>query len=165
MSPTIPNSPRSAGQSCRQIELVPSRRAAALAAAWLVAMSAALLGGVALPLPARITLCVCMLVSGTTGIRSGFLFRDRRALRAISWNADGPLVVHRVCDGIALPAELAHGSFRIGQLGLFLWLSTREGRHGLFIDAGLHDSHELRRLCRRLSRRPRRALTSGRPTS
>ena len=57
MFPTIPSSQLCAGQSCRQIELVPSRRAALLAAGWLIAASATAANGVALSLPARITIC------------------------------------------------------------------------------------------------------------
>ncbi|HET7811268.1 MAG TPA: hypothetical protein VFL16_11900 [Steroidobacteraceae bacterium] len=154
MFPTIRNSPPSAAQSCGQIELVPSRRAAALATAWLLAVSAAVLGGVALPLPARITICVVILVSGLAGIRSGFLLEGRRTLVRLCWDADS-FVVQRRCDRIELSATLARGSFRLGQWGLFLWFSTCEGRHGAFIDADRHDSHELRRLCARLSWRPR----------
>ena len=134
MFPTIPNARHCAGQSCRQIELVPSRRAAALAAAWLVAVSFAVLAGVALSLPVRLILCTLILASGLAGIRSGFLLRGYRAVDRIRWDGDG-FFVRRRCDGIELPAVLARGSFRLGQLGLFLWFSTAEGRHGLFIDA------------------------------
>ena len=165
MFPTIHDSPPCAGQSCRQIELVPSGRAAALAGVWLLVAVAAVLGGVALPLSARITICTSFMAIGLAGIRSGFLFRGRHALARIRWSTDGPFIVARRCDGIELSAVLAKGSFRLGQLGLFLWFSTREGRYGMFIDAGRHDSHELRRLCQRLSRRPRPAPDEREPPS
>jgi hypothetical protein len=131
---------------------------------WLLAVSAAVLGGVALPLPARITICAALLVSGLAGIRGGFLFQGRRALVRLRWDAD-TFSIRRRCDGIELSASLACGSFRLGQRGLFLWFSTCEGRYGAFIDADTHDSHELRRLCERLSRRPRLGPDERQPTS
>jgi hypothetical protein len=164
MFPTIPSARHSAGRSCRQIELVPSKRAVVLAIAWLAAVAVAVLGGVALPLPARIVVCALILASGLAGIRSGFLLRGRRAVDRIRWDTHG-FFVRRRCDGIELPAVLASGSFRLGQLGLFLWFSTAEGRHGVFIDAGRHDFDELRHLCARLSRRPRPAPDERQPTS
>jgi len=109
-------------------------------------------------------ICTSFMALGLAGIGSGFLFRGRRALARIGWSKEEAFIVRR-CDGIELPAVLAKGSFRLGQLGLFLWFSTREGRHGVFIDTGRHDSHELRRLCRRLSRRPRPAPDERQPPS
>jgi hypothetical protein len=135
-----------------------------LAAAWLLAAAAAILYGVALPLPARITISAATLLAGLVGIRSGFLLQGRRALESIHWDAHR-FMVRRRCDGIELSAILESGSFRLGQLGLFLWFSTCEGRHGHFIDADKHGSHELRRLCRRLNRRSRRAPDERQPTS
>src|SRR3954452_13548629 len=108
---TIPNSQRSVGPCCRQIELVPSRRAAVLAAAWLMAASAAVMGGVALSLPARIMIGAAILASGIAGIRSRFLLQGRRALERIHWDADG-FTVRRRFDGIELSAILESGSFR-----------------------------------------------------
>ena len=136
-----------------------------LAGAWLLAASGAVMGGVALPLPARIMICAALMSTGLAGIRSGFLFRGRRALARILWSAEETYSAVRRCDGIEVPAVLAKGSFRLGQLGLFLWFSTREGRHGVFIDSGVHDFHELRRLCQRLRRRPRPAPDERQPPS
>jgi len=143
------DSPDCAGQCSRQIELVPSLRAAVLVAGWLGAFCAATLFGVSLSLPARIAICVGVATFGSTGIRACFLFAGRNCVRTLNWVDDsliarcGPLRVEK-------PVELAGGSFRLGQLGWLLWLKGCDGSHPLFIDAGLQDICAIRRLARHL---------------
>ena len=45
------------------------------------------------------------------------------------------------------------GSFRLGRLGLLLWLDTGDGSRAVYIDAGMQDRRALRSLCRLLGGR------------
>jgi hypothetical protein len=149
MSRTIPSTRPCVAPSCSsRIELAPSRRAAALAASWLIVVCAVLIGAVALPLPARIGLCLAMATPAAVAIRRCLLLRGRRAVHILEWRGGwrawiGP-------GRIETPVTVLGGSFRIGRVFLLLWLRGRDGIHGVVIDTGRQEPRAFRRLCRQL---------------
>jgi len=98
---------------------------------------------------ARIGLCAGCATLGVRAIRSAFLLRGPCAPKVLAWSCDGQWSVE-LADGAARPATLQAGSFRMGQAGAFLWLRTRDQRHGIFIDAGGQQPGPLQGLFRRL---------------
>ena len=137
-----------ASSSCSRIDLVPSARAAVLAVAWLSLLCAVILGGVALPLAGRIAICVSIATPGWLAIRGCVLLRGGGAVRALAWEGGwrawiGP---GRIETSVTLQA----GSFRVGRLFVLLGLRSRDGMHGIFIDAGRQEPRSFRRLCRQL---------------
>jgi len=157
MFQTTPVSQDSAGQCCERIELVPSRRAAALAAAWLFAVGAMTLLAVALPLPARIGICIGVATFVLPAIRVNCLLIGPGSVNWVGWNDRGELLAGIGPRRVEMAANLVSGSFRLGSLGFFLWLETRDGFHSVFIDKGMQDIRGIRRLARRLNWTPRRA--------
>jgi len=123
-------------------------RAAVLAASWLCLVCGVLIVAVALPLPARIGLCFAIATSGLVAIRRCLLLRGSRAVHTLDWSAGwragiGPRRTET-------PVTLRTGSFRVGRVFLLLWLQSRDGIHGVFIDAGKQETRAFRRLCRQL---------------
>ena len=123
-------------------------RAAALATTWLFVVCAVLLGTVALPLPARIALCIAIATPGLVAIRRCMLLKGRKAVHTLDWShgwraAVGP-------DRTEMPVTLRPGSFRAGQAFLLLWLQSRDGIHAVLIDGGRQEPVAFRRLCRQL---------------
>ena len=123
-------------------------RAATLAGAWLVIVCGVLLGALALPLPARIGLCVAIATPGLAAIRSCLLLRGARAVHSLDWGCGwragiGP-------DGTETPVTLLVGSFRVGRAFLLLRVRSRDGIHAVYIDAARQESRTFRRLCRQL---------------
>jgi len=163
MSPTIPGtrhcvarsgarseispSGASAGQSTR-IDLVPSCRAATFAVCWLAVVCGALIWAVALPLPARIGLCVAIATPALASIRSCLLLKGKRAVRTLDWGAGWRAGIGAGATETCV--TLRPGSFRVGRAFLLLWLTSCDGIHGVFIDAERQDPVAFRRLCRRL---------------
>jgi hypothetical protein len=120
-----------------------------LAASWLVLVCAMLVGGVALPLPARIVLCVAIATPGVAAIRGCLLLEGRKAVHSLEWSHGwragiGP---GRIETAVTLRA----GSFRVGQAFLLLWLRSCDGIHAVFIDAARQEPRAVRRLCRQLA--------------
>jgi hypothetical protein len=111
-----------------------------------------ILAAVDLPLPVRIATCVCAATAGLVAIQSVFLLRGSNAVRAVQWNDKGQMTAFRGQEKNEYPVTVRPGSFRLGRLGLLLWLDTGDGSHAVFIDAGLQDPRAFRGLCRRLSR-------------
>lgn len=148
MSRTIPATRPCVAPCCSRIDLVPSVRAAALASTWLCLACAVLILAVALPLPARIGLCIAIATPGMAAIRGCLLLKGRRAVRTLDWSAGwragiGP-------GRTETPVTLRTGSFRVGRAFLLLWLQSRDGIHGVFIDGGRQEPQAFRRLCRQL---------------
>lgn len=119
-----------------------------IVACWLVVVCGVVICAVALPLPARIGLCIALATPALTAIRRCLLLKGRRAVRSLDWSAGwraglGP-------GGNETAVTLRAGSFRVGRAFLLLWLRSRDGIHGVFIDAGRQDPRAFRRLCRRL---------------
>jgi len=148
MSRPIPGTRPCAAPCCSRIDLVPSVRAAALAAAWLCLVCAVLIFAVALPLPARIGLCLAIATPGMAAIRRCLLLKGRRAVHTLDWGAGWRARIGR--GPTETPVTLRTGSFRVGQAFLLLWLQSRDGIHGVFIDGGRQDPRAFRRLCRQL---------------
>jgi len=165
MFQTTPASPGCAGPCSRRIELVPSARVAALIGGWLAALCLALVFGVALPLPARVAICVGAATLGFTGIRRHVLLADRRSVRALAWHEGGGCFAYVGFRSVETAVIVAPGSFHLPGVGLFLWLRACDGMHGVFIDAGLQDEFAIRRLTRHLEWLPRGASESGAPAS
>jgi hypothetical protein len=131
-----------------RIDLVPSRRAASFATAWLIVLCGVLVSVVALPLPARICLCIGIATPGWAAIRCCLLLRGRKAVHTLDWSLGwragiGP-------DRTETYVTLRTGSFRVGRAFLLLWLQSCDGMHGVLIDGGRQDSAAFRRLCRQL---------------
>jgi hypothetical protein len=132
---------------CR-IDLVPSVRAATLAAAWLLLVCGVLLGAVALALPARIAICIAIATAGWAAVRGCLLLEGRRAVHVLDWSCGW-----RARIGPArseTPVTILGGSFRLGRAFLFLWLRSCDGIHAVFIDGGRQETRAFRRLCRHL---------------
>jgi len=120
----------------------------------------ALLCAVALPLPARIALCVGAATCGLTGIRRYFLFDDPKSVRALAWLEGGRWIAYLGPRQVETAVLLAPGSFHLPGVGLFLWLRACDGMHGVYIDAGMQDECAIRGLIRRLEWVPRGASES-----
>jgi len=120
---------------------------------WLTALAWMILAAVELPLPARIAVCVCAATAGLATIQSVFLLRGSKAVRALRWTDKGQMTAFLGREKNEYSVTVRPGSFRLGRLGLLLWLETCDGSRAVFIDAGLQDRRALRSLCRLLSGR------------
>jgi len=119
-----------------------------LATAWLIVQSGVLVSALALPLLARICLCISIAAPGWVAIRRCLLLKGPKAVHTLDWSLGwragiGPT---RIETSVTLRA----GSFRVGRAFLLLWLQSRDGMHGVFIDGGSQDCAAFRRLCRQL---------------
>jgi hypothetical protein len=156
MSRTTPATRRSAVPSgaptellpCSRIDLQPSPRAAILAGGWLFLVCAAVLASVALPLLARIGICVAIATPAVAAVRSVVLLLGARAVRGLQWSGGWTACLGP--DRVWTPVTLRAGSFRIGDAFLLLWVESCHGKHQVFIDAGRQDPGAIRRLCREL---------------
>ena len=148
MSPTIPGTRHSVALSCCRIDIQPSVRAAALACGWLLLICAVVLASVALPLLARIGICLAIATPALAAIRTSVLLRGNGAVRGLQWSGGWQACVGP--DLIRTPVTLRAGSFRVGRAFLLLWLESRDGIHALFIDAGRQEPRAMRCLCRQL---------------
>lgn len=150
----IPGMPPSAAPSCNRIEFEPSVRGAWLAVGWLAVVCLVVLAAVALPLPARVGICIGIATPALAAIRSSLLLRGRSAAVTLQWSAHGwqagfgrqqtetPVTIHR-------------GSFRLGGVVMVLWLKACDGIKVICIDADRQDPGAYRALCRRLGWPPR----------
>ncbi len=163
MSRTIPASPDCAGQCSSRIEIVPSARAAAVFAGWLVVICAAIGFGVALPWPTRLFICISAATFGFAGIRTGFLLTGRHSVSALAWNEGGELFAYFGPQRVAKAVSLGSGSFHLGGVALFLWLKACDGVHGVFIDTGKQEVRAIRRLIRWLNWRRLDRAPGGAP--
>jgi hypothetical protein len=102
-----------------------------------------------LPLPARIALCICAATVCAPVIRSTFLLAGPAAVRSLRWSGNG-LWARFGGDALEQAAELAPGSFRIGQSLLVLRLKTCDRTACVFIDGRGQEIQGFRRLCRYL---------------
>jgi hypothetical protein len=117
---------------------------------------------VALPLPARIGLCVGAATLGLAGIRSCFLLAGRRSVRALAWTDTGDWFAYLGPRQVETPVVPGTGCFRLPGVGLILWLEECDGIHAVFIDAGKQEQFAIRRLIRQLQR-PREAGSQREP--
>jgi hypothetical protein len=157
MSPKIPGTrhsvapsgaPTELPPSCSRIDLQPSVRAATLAGGWLLLICAFVLVSVALPLLARIGICLAIATPVLAAVRTCVLLRGDRGVRGLQWSGGWQACVGP--DRIQTPVTLRVGSFRVGRAFLLLWLESCDGIHGVFIDVGRQDPRAIRRLCREL---------------
>lgn len=119
-----------------------------LATVWLIVVCGALVSSVALPLPARIGICIAIATPGLAAIRGCLLLRGQMAVHTLDWSRGwragiGP-------GWTETPITLRIGSFRVGRAFLLLWLRSRDGIHAVLIDGGRQDPRAFRRLCRQL---------------
>lgn len=142
--------PRSAAP-CERIEIHASRRVAAAWIAWLLLLCAAMLFGVALPLYARIVICVAATTSTLAGVRGFVLLHGPHAVRALEWAEAGEFIAYVGSEPAGAPASLARGSFRLGAGLVVLRLAVPNGVRSVLIDGGIQDTVAFRRLCRRLA--------------
>jgi hypothetical protein len=149
---------RRSAVSCSRIDLVASRRVAALWCAWLAISCLAILA-VDLPFPVRLTLCVAVAVVNVRAMLRLVLLRGPRAVRRIEWDAEGRFRLGGE-SGPFREASLCPGAFRLGFAFFMLWFSTPDGSRGALIDGGRQDPLAFRRLSRLLNPRPGQA--SGR---
>jgi hypothetical protein len=119
---------------------------------WLAALAWMILAAVELPLPARIALCACAATAGLVAIQSVFLLRGSKAVAAVQWTDNGQMTAFLGPEKNEYSVTVRPGSFRLGRLGLLLWLDTGNGSRAVFIDAGMQDARAFRGLCRLLSR-------------
>lgn len=161
MFPRIHTVPRSAAHFYNRIEISPSRRAALLWFTWLLGVCCAMLLAVALPLAVRLAICAAVLATCVPVSWSCILIRGPRAIRRLEWSAGGPegegFTASFGRSLTASPADLAAGSFRLGNEVLVLRLATSMGVRFVLIDSATQDSASFRRLCRRLKTHPRRS--------
>jgi hypothetical protein len=151
MSQTIRATPRSAESSSTRIELLPSRRAAFAAFAWLILVTTITLCAVALPLPIRIALGVVSVVAGVRSLRSYVLLRGPRGVRAIDWTR-GALTIEVGPGRRRIDSTWNRGSFRPGRQWLALAFDTPSGRLQVLVDGRYQDARAFRSLCREFSR-------------
>jgi hypothetical protein len=123
-------------------------RAATVAGGWLLLICAVVLASVALPLPARIAICLAIATPVLAAVRTSVLLRGDCAVRALQWSSGWEACVGP--DRIQTPVTLRVGSFRVGRAFLLLWLESCDGIHGVFIDMGRQDPRAIRSLCRQL---------------
>ncbi len=123
-------------------------RAATVAGGWLLLICAVVLASVALPLPARIGICLAIATPVLAAVRTSVLLRGDCAVRALQWSGGWEACVGP--DRIHTPVTLRVGSFRVGRAFLLLWLESCDGIHGVFIDMGRQDPRAIRSLCRQL---------------
>ena len=143
-----------------RIEIQCSWRAALLAFAWLALFDAMILGAVALPLPARIAICVWAATGCVPTIRASFMLRGSRAVRCLQWSKSG-LWAGVGQQEVPVSAEIAAGSFRLGRHLLVLRLKTCDGMRTVLIDGGRQESRSFQRLCRYLESRRHYAPQEG----
>jgi hypothetical protein len=125
-----------------------------LALIWIGACMAMTLIAVDLSLPARIALCVCAATICAPVIRSTFLLAGAAAVKSLRWSGND-LWIGFGGGAPEQSAELAPGSFRIGQFLLVLRLKTCDRTACVLIDGGGQDIQGFRRLCRYLESRRR----------
>lgn len=123
-----------------------------LAGLWVTMVDVMILAAVALPLPARIALCVAIATACLCTIRSVILLRGPRAVRSLRWSAAGIRAVIGP-ETREIPAEIVAGSFRFGRQVLALRLRTCDGMRAVIIDGGRQEVQAFRRLCRHLESR------------
>jgi len=124
--------------------------------AWLLAVCAAMLFGVALPLYARIVLCLAAATSTLGGLHTFVLLRGPHAIRVLEWSEAGEFIAYVGSEPCGVPARLARGSFRLGAGLLVLRLALPNSVRSVLIDGGIQDTPAFRRLCRRLAAHSRR---------
>ncbi len=157
MSPTIPGTRHSVAPSgaaaevppsCRRIDIQPSLRAATLAGSWLLVVCGVVLVAVALPLLARIAICIAIATPALAAVRTGVLLRGASGVHGLQWMDGWQARIGP--DRIPTPVTLRPGSFRVGRAFLLLWLESCDGIHGVFIDMGRQEPRAIRSLCRQL---------------
>jgi hypothetical protein len=160
MYPRIPARPHFAARCSSRIEIHPSRRATLLWIGWLLALCCAIVLGVALPLPARLAICSCLLITCLPVLRYFILLRGSRAVRSLEWvegdSGEESFTAFLGPARMASDARLTNGSFRLGNQVLVLRLATGFGVRSVLIDSSVQEPEPFRRLCRRLETRPRR---------
>jgi hypothetical protein len=123
---------------------------------WLFLLCGLILAGVALPLLARIAICVAIATPGIGVIQRVFLLRGPGSVRALTWNGASPGLQLRLGSGTAgIPASLAQGSFRLGHACLLLRLRTPTRVRVVFVDGNRQETGAFRGLCRLLRWPPR----------
>jgi len=123
-----------------------------------------ILTAVALPLPARVGICLALATPALLAIRSGLLLRGRSAVVSLQWGAQG----WRAGFGpwqTEMPVTIRTGSFRLGEVVMVLWVEACDGIHAVCIDANRQNPEAIRRLCRRLGWSPRQPPTEPGPAS
>jgi hypothetical protein len=148
MSRKIPATRRSVTPSCSRIDIQPSVRAATLVGGWLFVVCVVVLASVALPLPARIGICLGIATPALAALRTSVLLRGGLAVQGLQWSGGWQACIGP--DRIQTPVTLRAGSFRVGRAFLLLWLESCDGIHGVFIDVGRQDPRAIRSLCRQL---------------
>jgi hypothetical protein len=122
------------------------------------------LWAVALPLLARIGICLCAAAACISCIRVTFLLEGSRAVRGLQWSEAG-LRAFVGRESKQVSAEIGAGSFRFGRQLLVLRLQTCDGMRTVLIDGARQESRDFRRLCRYLeSRRIRLPAEAPRPS-
>ncbi len=119
----------------------------------------------ALPLAARVAICVTFAALYAACVRRVVQLRGRRAVRALGWTEEGVLMVWYGARTTPLVATLAPGSFRLGARMLVLTLHTAAGRHALLLDGRTQEPAAFRRLCRHLEWPPGPRSRRGRSPS
>jgi len=143
---------------------VPSPHAALLASGWLGTACLVILAAVALPLPARIGLCVVIATPALAAIRASLLLRGAGAVAGLRWTAEGWFASFGP-ERTERPVTICAGSFRLGGVVMVLWLRACDGIHAVCIHAGRQDAGSFRRLCRRLAWTPRQPSNEPEPAS
>ena len=162
MSPTIPAAPRSAGNSCNRIDLVPSSLAAGAWLAWLAMVCTVTCVAVALPGFIRFAICAAVASAGLYSLRAFVLLAGPRAIRAIEWSEAGEWSVYL---GLALaryPATLSAGSFRLGLRFWVLRFATPAGPRSVMVEEAPGATRAYRRLTRCLEGHLRRGTGRSR---
>lgn len=111
---------------------------------------------VALPLGVRIAICAVVVLTCVPPGLTCILLWGRRAVRRLDWTEPEGFTAFLGPSLTAIRAELAAGSFRLGNEVLVLRLATAIGVRFVLIDSAAQDSASFRRLCRRLKTCPRR---------
>jgi hypothetical protein len=139
-----------AAESSNQIEFRPSRRAAAVWLAWLVA-AVMLTFQSSLPMVFQFAIAASTLWAGGMALHGYVLLRGASALRGLEWPAgeEGAYFVHLGPGLRRLPAS-PEGCERYGEQLWLLRFRTGEGWVKALIDTSGQDPRSLRRLGRRL---------------
>lgn len=128
-----------------------------------MAVCLVILVAVALPLPARVGICVAIATPGLAAIRSTLLLRGRSAVVMLRWDTQGWWAgVGRESE---MPVTLRRGSFRLGGAVMVLWLEACDGIHAVCIDADRQNPAAFRGLCRHLGWPPRPSPDEPSPAS
>jgi hypothetical protein len=149
MSPTIPVTPPCAAQ-CRRLEIVASRRVAAVWILWSVSVCVVVCAATALPWLARAAICLTIMVFNADVVRRCVLLIGSQAARVLEWRAPDDITVLLGAARELHPASLAAGSFRLGGL-LVLRLRTPGGMRVVLIDGERQEIRAFRCLCRTLN--------------